>query len=291
LINASSCNLCPAGHYCMLPGATQITSICPNGSYCPEGSSQPINCSLGRYSVNQGMKEEEDCQQCPHGHYCPTQHQLPYKCPPGTYGDKKGFIDISECIICKTGSYCLEASSTSTPCPKGTYSNITGATSRNECLSCNPGKFCAATGLIKPTGTCVEGHYCPLGTVTPIPCRNRTYSNVTGISRPSDCIICPAGNYCPKSSTVPTSCRRGTYSDGTGAATCIPCAAGWYCLTDGLSRPTERCDLGQYCPTGSTKPIRCPSGTYADEMGLAECKKCAKEMYCPEGHKNGYTMV
>ena len=34
------------------------------------------------------------------------------------------------------------------------------------------------------------------------------------------------------------------------------------------------CPVGHYCPTGTTLPIPCPNGTYAEIEGMAECETC-----------------
>lgn len=37
---------------------------------------------------------------------------------------------------------------------------------------------------------------------------------------------------------------------------------------------------GHYCPTGSSEPIRCDSGSYQDEIGQSGCKDCPEGFYC-----------
>ena len=60
---------------------------------------------------------------------------------------------------------------------------------------------------------------------------------------------CSAGRYCPAGTTSENEflCPSGTYYGTTGAQQlndCIPCTAGSYCETTGLSAPTGQCDAG-----------------------------------------------
>lgn len=47
----------------------------------------------------------------------------------------------------------------------------------------------------------------------------------------------------------------------TTISTCIPCTAGSYCATIGLSAPTGPCGVGYYCPEGSTTSTGIVTGT------------------------------
>ena len=43
--------------------------------------------------------------------------------------------------------------------------------------------------------SCATGYYC-LAAQDPIPCRNGTYNNATGMDTESACVDCPVGKYC-----------------------------------------------------------------------------------------------
>ena len=68
-----------------------------------------------------------------------------------------------------------------------------------------------------------QGHFCPVGTVTPQPCPSGYYSNVTNVPRSVECFPCPAGKYCA----------------GTGNL-----------------QPTEDCDAGFYCKQAAYTSVR-----------------------------------
>ena len=71
---------------------------------------------------------------------------------------------------------------------------------------------------------CPLGHMCPNveSTISPIPCINGTYSNVTGSN---DCEICPAGYSCLDPRQSPVLCIEGFYSP-SGIPQCFLCPEG-----------------------------------------------------------------
>ena len=82
---------CPNGYYCfkytddqhkhpVLPGkyigsATGVLSgstACPQGKYCPLGSTAPVDCPTGTFTASTGMGELMNCGSCPAVSACPT---------------------------------------------------------------------------------------------------------------------------------------------------------------------------------------------------------------------------
>ena len=99
---------------------TDVTTIsCPEGSYCPIGSTSATAC--------------------PAGSYCPNSSTIT-PCPIGTYNPLTGQTLSSACQICPAGSFCpVESpynSSVAIPCQAGTYNPNTGQTSSIACLAC-----------------------------------------------------------------------------------------------------------------------------------------------------------
>lgn len=45
-------------------------NICPEGYYCPVGTTNPVPCPKGTYSNSTGLQGEVDCVLCPPGSYC-----------------------------------------------------------------------------------------------------------------------------------------------------------------------------------------------------------------------------
>ncbi|ESO91998.1 hypothetical protein LOTGIDRAFT_121441 [Lottia gigantea] len=177
------------------------------------------------------------------------------------------------------------------PCPEGTYTDILGTPDLASCKSCPPTKYCPQATDIPID--CPLGYYCPPGTaaLNQYPCPAGTYSNQTTRTNINDCLSCPGG-YCPEGSSVPLLCQAGYYLNSTGnsdVSHCITCTSGMYCAGSGNTipdgpytpQPVEyNCTLGHYCPSGSTSPIRCNSGSYQDEIGQWTCKACPAGYYC-----------
>ena len=67
---------CSAGYIC-ISGATTaqptdgITGkVCPQGSYCPEGSSVKTKCPKGTFGGSTGLQNMTECTACTPGDYC-----------------------------------------------------------------------------------------------------------------------------------------------------------------------------------------------------------------------------
>lgn len=86
---------------------------CPQGYYCPNGSSSPIPCDPGKYCPTAGLlKPFYDCEG---GYYCNLTSS--------TAKPKDGITGN----ICPKGYYCpLGYPNGPIPCPKGTFANVTG---------------------------------------------------------------------------------------------------------------------------------------------------------------------
>jgi hypothetical protein len=117
---------------------------------------------------------------------------------------------------------------------------------------------------------CTLGAYCPLGTITPVPCPVGTFGNTTDLADASNCLVCPAGSYC--------NITGATASSG-------PCAAGFACPRNS-STPApagHECPAGSYCPQGTPAPVPCPAGTFLptpQQAQLSDCLACAAGSYC-----------
>ena len=42
------------------------------------------------------------------------------------------------------------------------------------------------------------------------------------------------------------------------------------------------CPVGKYCPSGTAYPLGCPSGSYNNLTGQANCTSCPSGYYCPD---------
>ena len=293
----SECVLCPAGTCCPYFGMEK-TDRCSPGYYCPgnESSCQPLlhKCQPGHYCPTNssfqiqcpsGFFQDEElatvCKDCPAGYYCENK-----------YGPVLSYRSYS----CPKGYYCPNKTETEFqyPCPVGTYNDELKRKSITDCKQCQPGYACTKIGLDKPDKPCNAGYICRGGSDSPSP---------EGADLNTKC---PPGHYCPKGSLSPMPCPQGTYnpnSIGQSIHDCQPCDAGHYCNETGMlnagpnciegfycgngsvSPKQLLCPSGYFCPNGVVAPIPCPEGTYSDLEGLAkvsQCKLCLESFYCPK---------
>ena len=167
--NLSDCEFCLGGYICPSNATAELETLspagsyapsgtvddplpCPEGSYCPEGSAEPIPCDSGTYQNRTG---QSSCRQCPASYFCLQETIDPFICPKGFY--------------CPAGT----TFPTQFHCGRGTFSNRTGLSSQSDCQLCRPGTYCETTGLAEPTGLCDAGFHCFQGSTTATP-RNDT---------------------------------------------------------------------------------------------------------------------
>ncbi|XP_041098352.1 SCO-spondin [Polyodon spathula] len=332
LVSASECSPCPRGWYC-LTGAGLPSGRCSSGHYCPEGTQfgSQFPCPAGTYSTRMGNGQKDDCRVCPEGSYCTEGSAKPTPCPVATYRSVKGGKAAEDCTPCPAGYHCPRfATIKPRACGTGSYSDHGSAL----CLPCLPGHYCSnettsqeamlsvmvcPAGLIctegldrepqRATTLCPKGYYCPGGDIDPNPrlCPNGTYSDRQGLREVSACTPCPAGQYCfsksqgisrptgscpsgyhcPVGTGYPYSfpCTPGSYRNsslGHRGETCQPCPAGFYCASQATEIPTI-CPRGYFCVEGSSSPEPCEEGTYSARPALragSECAPCVGGWYC-----------
>ncbi|XP_013387786.1 multiple epidermal growth factor-like domains protein 11 [Lingula anatina] len=273
---------CQAGYFCNGRASTATPTdgatgdICPQGLYCPQGSSVGVNCPIGRYGNQTGLTTSTECTLCDPGWYCPTPGLTASwgECTAGHYCELGATAasprNETWGYLCPVGHYCPQGIPTPTPCPQGTYQpSADGKANVTDCLACDAGYYCQVSGSENVTNQCSPGYYCQGG---------------ANVSTPTDGVtgdICPAGHYCPLGSGSPTPCSNATYMNHTGASECYPCPAGHYCVNRDRADP---CPQGFYCPASTGADIQpCPVGTYGATIMLAnetDCNPCTGGFYC-----------
>ena len=124
---------CAAGFFCLLGSPTRFPYTadpsgnwgpCPPGSYCPEGTSDPIPCPAGTYSNQERATAITYCIDCPPGYICPQPATggltAPYAAVAAGYltSDK---INSGVSCTTSTGFYCPLGSEEMLRCPTGFY--------------------------------------------------------------------------------------------------------------------------------------------------------------------------
>ena len=277
---------CQAGYYCTLAATTatpldNITgNICPQGHYCPEGTSSPLPCDSSYYLPYEGAANVTDCQLCTPGMYCGGRglDSTTSFCSPGYYCPEGQNSPTPINFMCPLGHFCPMASPQPRHCPAGSYQD---EVMQSECKICPEGFFCNNdTGPVISYATyiCPSGYYCPEGTqyALQFPCPPGTFSSLTGIRNVTGCSPCVGGKACEEYGlTIPlTECSAGYF-----------CRYGIDSSTPNDSEMGGICPAGHFCKDGSDTPTKCPPGTFSDITGLQvidECSECPAGMYCED---------
>lgn len=154
------------------------------------------------------------------------------------------------------GHYCPSGTSDPIKCPIGTFSNSLQNSNKSDCRPCTEGKYCETQGLLRPTGDCDRGYYCPPGQSSKRPAKYK----------------CTPGHYCPNGSSNERPCESGSYQDEYSQWKCKECPNGFYCdasilnftnCEHGVQLP-KPCPRGYYCPNGTAEfhVYGCPNGLY-----------------------------
>ncbi|XP_043430333.1 neurogenic locus notch homolog protein 1-like isoform X1 [Prionailurus bengalensis] len=246
-----SCLPCPPGHYCGQENLTQASGPCDAGWFCVSAAWTARPFDLDNYtSTNCLCPATATGGKCPAGSFCPEGSSEPMPCPPGSFCATSGLSTPSgPCqagyfcakgavspapedgltgALCPPGTFCPAASHRPTPCPAGTFSGLAEQTMPSACQTCPRSFYCKEAGLQAPSGPCPAGYYC---------------DSSAGPIKDFSLYPCPQGYYCPLGTAMATHhrCPVGTYGPRRGLrsiAECQLCPAGKFCALAGLVAPT-----------------------------------------------------
>ena len=290
------------------------------GVYCPANVFEPVPCPPGEWFMSTGSSDsgikENKCIPCPEGRACTMtgiyNPEEAINCSPGYYcyqgsaTTKPDDLSLQGGPCCEN-NYCESGSKAEYPCNPGTYQSNKLQSSCNECRS---GKYCPGKPLVDSSVydgescngyscNCIEGHYCPSSSISPIPCPVGTYGRdgTTSYNKVENCITCDAGHFCDTEGLVQMdiinqTCQEGYYCNG-GSTSSTPNDEP-ILSENGKWINNAKCPLGYYCPSASKEPQPCPKGTIGIETGIVaksldasmreyekSCIPCPPGLYCP----------
>ena len=216
-LSAPECYPCAAGYTSLHPDRPRTNATCdgpcPPGSYCPEGTAEPLPCPNGTSNDLERGASIAACRDCYYGQFQPEPGSTNCSaCPAGSYSAELG---QTECALCPAGGYCEEAGAKSAAlafraCPAGTFNPEQGSTTGSACIGC------------------------PSGTVRLVP----------GANGSSDCEVCGAGTYAERADGQCIPCPHPSFS-GEGSTTCSICKPDYYHAGSDpaaiLASPAEEC--------------------------------------------------
>lgn len=321
---------------------------CPFGTYCDRG--KKWKCPAGKFGNQIGLSTPACSGVCPEGFYCPEGSTLPHSypcandsrvyCPLGSdqpYLVGQGYYSVkSEASVqlaggytsqeaCPRGSYCIDGIRSF--CPAGRYGTNSQSTNASCSGPCRGGYFCPPGSFLSTQVQCDRTDvYCPEGSPQPIPVAVGYYTaghegNLTlsatysldgnmfqGWARDQQ-NICEPGFFCEKGifsfqeicllvidvfSSLPgvrIPCPPGRYGASHGLSTALCdgfCRAGYYCPLGAKSATQQDCGgANVFCPLGSAAPHPVDLGYYTTGgdgvNNRADQQRCNPGTYCVEG--------
>jgi hypothetical protein len=96
-----------SGHYC--PKGSTSSEPCPEGGHCPDTSTF-VPCGIGAFSAETWQVTAAACTDCPEipGNLCPLGSAAPVLCPPGDYCP-----DTATAVPCAAGTFSAAAGQSS----------------------------------------------------------------------------------------------------------------------------------------------------------------------------------
>jgi hypothetical protein len=278
-------SLCPPGFYCT-PSVTLTAALpCPEGSFCPAGSTAPNPCAPGAYAPIQGRAA---CLLCAPGSFTAVSGSAVCAdfCPAGTAGGLPGSSSGSNCTACPRGSYGLaEGAAACIQCSQGYFGGLAGATTAAACQPCPAGSSSAVSGS-QACPACLPGTFSDSpGSLTCTPCPLGTYSSATGAASSATCASCPAGK---------TTAATGALQDSQCLSLPLTCSPGWQPASAAAASLADCVRLA--CPAplrpsahaafaadalALNKSLSCLGCGPGTAGALPACKSCSGLAFCP----------
>lgn len=301
---AMQCEACPAGKFGSGVGQASCTSCAPGSQTSVAGLIECGPCNLGSIPNS----AQDGCDACPGGQYS-TDGVSCAECPAGQLLDStsSGAATVSAaCNECPAGQYSLDSGSTTcTECPANMGTSVEALTDWNfrdlEAEACTEYNTCC-DGDDETSCGCSAGEYCHVDAVcadgtsgfAATECQMYALGGMDHHWCTTDCLD-GDGTYYRDTADGNGIISRGCVSTGTAIATLCPLSCGT-CTRPGRvdTAVCSSCPLGTYHSAGDAADhttttlfgyngnpgcLSCPSGRFADELGLPQCSDCPVGKY------------
>lgn len=155
-------------------------------------------------------------------------------------------------------------------------------------MTCEDGFISQEEGLSQ-CSSCPSDYYCDMdeSQADPIQCITQSVCNSAEKRQP----ICPAGTFMNEGDQYCQKCTAGNYCRAGIIAE--SCAAGYLCSEPEFHTQPDpagyECEIGDYCPRGTTVAIPCPFETQsvmAEARQATDCVACQPGYLCEYGERN-----
>ena len=112
LSSLDECITCPAGTSCSV--GSPVPTLCLPGSFASHAKQATCElCPGGKFTSTLGNTA---CDECIRGSFCPNGTANPVACPAGTFGNRSGLRSGNQCVTTLAGYYSPAGSSEPQPC-------------------------------------------------------------------------------------------------------------------------------------------------------------------------------
>lgn len=261
-VGNTTADLSPNARTGTLYANASLVCACDAGFYY--NSSACVACEVGRYANASGATM---CIPCEAGRIGDSLGSTCNDCGFGQFANRTG---MSQCDMCDPGYYSGTGAFTAClPCAYGSY---TGGSGAFQCDTCGNGTYAPLPAATVCTNCSVfsgNATYCPTAP-TSAPTANPTATPTRAPTATPTRAPTAAPSAAP--TPAPTSaCDMGTSFNGTD---CVPCAAGRYADTTGLTTCLP-CATGRFSASASATVCNtCTAGSFGNETGLTACFPC-----------------
>jgi hypothetical protein len=217
--------------------ASACASPC-TGRYSGVGSETCSPCAAGKYGNVSGLTVPQCSGNCSAGYVCPLAStaaaDVANACPPGSWSA----AGATACSLCLGGYFGATAAATQPQCS-------------GPCTA-TPG-FACGVGSTSANGTeCGRGFYGTGGAAVCRTCPSGRFGASARMTNDTCSGLCPPGSYSDAGATECSVCPAGAVCAAAGTSDPPLCPYGFACGDGTYNLGAARCEVGRWCPTGSS---------------------------------------